>query len=262
MKKRIATEQGYWTCSDKGDIRIEEDYIKVTPTGKHYQIKARNVEINRMSNSGYYSVRINGKDHYIHRLVATLFVKNPDTKNKIYVNHIDGDKLNNNYKNLEWVTPSENMQHASKMGLIKQSKKRNAQVVTNSKEHSWKTQKYTFVKYDLTGKIVEILPPAKENSIKRREAVLDRFTGKGYLWRVGEHLIKSYGEIPEQLNMRGCLVDLKNHKKVYRKIDKDGNIIFEATKIKELPISSSRIIQDFNNEIIYEDGSYWFIDLV
>ena len=53
----------------------------------------------------------------IHRLVAEHFVFNPDPSTKIQVNHIDGDKSNNCAWNLEWVTRSENQQHALKTGL-------------------------------------------------------------------------------------------------------------------------------------------------
>jgi hypothetical protein len=52
---------------------------------------------------------------YVHRLVATHFCKNP--LNKEYVNHIDGNKHNNNKENLEWVTASENCIHAYSLGL-------------------------------------------------------------------------------------------------------------------------------------------------
>ena len=64
---------------------------------------------------GYLRVMIDGKNIFVHRLVAEKYVPNPE--NKPQVNHIDGNKLNNNYKNLEWVTNQENRNHAIKNGL-------------------------------------------------------------------------------------------------------------------------------------------------
>ena len=72
------------------------------------------------SKDNYWSVTLKDKSgKYIkrsmHRLLMETFVPNPD--NKAHVNHIDGNKSNNNLSNLEWATPAENAQHAFATGL-------------------------------------------------------------------------------------------------------------------------------------------------
>lgn len=59
---------------------------------------------------GYVFVNIRGKQYPKHRIVAEVFVPNPDAKP--FVNHIDGNKQNCMSDNLEWCTQSENAKHA------------------------------------------------------------------------------------------------------------------------------------------------------
>lgn len=58
--------------------------------------------------------KINGKverkRYFVHRLVAELFLPNPN--NLPQINHIDGNKENSHISNLEWVSPAENQLHS------------------------------------------------------------------------------------------------------------------------------------------------------
>lgn len=74
-----------------------------------------------MSSNGYLRVTLTSKDNIlrtsVHRLVASIFIPNPE--NKPMVNHKDGIKFHNNVDNLEWVTSSENNKHAIYSGIVR-----------------------------------------------------------------------------------------------------------------------------------------------
>jgi len=79
----------------------------------------------RLNSDGYPTVTAGSKyakrtNVRVHRFVALCFVDNPDRKPE--VNHIDGNKQNNHYTNLEWATRQEQMVHAFKLGLREGSK--------------------------------------------------------------------------------------------------------------------------------------------
>ena len=87
----------------------------ITETGKCYNNNTGKYLQGQIGKNGYKSFMITLPDGskkrcYAHRLVAQHFIPNP--QNKKEVNHIDGDKLNNNVENLEWTTAKENQQHA------------------------------------------------------------------------------------------------------------------------------------------------------
>lgn len=74
----------------------------------------------QMDSRGYYQIGLykdsKQKLVLLHRLVASHFIENPESKEQI--NHIDGNKLNNVSNNLEWCTRKENMVHASQSKLF------------------------------------------------------------------------------------------------------------------------------------------------
>ena len=57
--------------------------------------------------SGYFTLHLNYKKYWVHRLVAETFIPNPE--NKPFVDHIDRNPSNNDVTNLRWVTKQENM---------------------------------------------------------------------------------------------------------------------------------------------------------
>lgn len=58
----------------------------------------------------------------VHRLVALNFIENYE--NKDTVNHKDGNKLNNDISNLEWMSNEENLKHSYVSGIRKRAQKR------------------------------------------------------------------------------------------------------------------------------------------
>jgi HNH endonuclease len=108
-----------------------ENFIECSYLPNGYRINIEGKIINKhnrilkhqISNSGYlfYNLKENKKQKglFLHRCLALAFIPNPE--NKKQVNHIDGNKLNNNLNNLEWCTISENTKHAYKLGLKKET---------------------------------------------------------------------------------------------------------------------------------------------
>lgn len=102
------------------DIKDYEGYYQISNFGNVKNVKTSKLLIGDINNAGYKRVILykpKKKRFFIHRLVALNFCSG--YSNGLVVNHKDGNKLNNYYENLEWVTRSENDLHAEKLGLRK-----------------------------------------------------------------------------------------------------------------------------------------------
>lgn len=102
MEKYIKIENTNYSISNKGNVKND---------------KTNKILVFGISTTGYKFVNIKSKSTKIHRLVAKAFIPNEHGYN--IINHIDGDKLNNNVENLEWCTQSHNLKHAFNIGLRK-----------------------------------------------------------------------------------------------------------------------------------------------
>lgn len=98
-----------------------------------------------MNNRGYLSVQLWNNNKSVHRLVAETFI--PKIEGKYGVNHIDGDKTNNNVNNLEWCTRQENNLHAKSLG---------------AKQYSSDFRGIKIAQYDINNMLIKVYPSLRE----------------------------------------------------------------------------------------------------
>ena len=102
-------------------VKIEGfDNYEVSNLGKVRNIKTGKILKPSLNHNGYLRLWLyennKQKQLYLHRIVATAFIDNPEAKP--CVNHIDENKTNNDLNNLEWCTERENNVHGTRMKRI------------------------------------------------------------------------------------------------------------------------------------------------
>lgn len=120
--KNVKDYETLYQVSDKGDVlSFEKSWDcceNLTAIRKEKLLKP---VLSDKGKKAYKKVRLykdkKWKTYPVHRLVAEHFIPKIDGKN--FVNHKNGNKLDNHYSNLEWVTHKENVHHAWKIGLCK-----------------------------------------------------------------------------------------------------------------------------------------------
>ena len=151
------------------EIEGFENYIICTDGTVHNK-KGHNIS-RWKDNVGYLQVKLSkeGKWYYrrVHRLVAEAFIPNPN--NLKQVNHIDGDKTNNEVSNLEWIDNKNNTQHGYDNNLY-HSKHRNIKIevydkITHQLINTYKSIRETANKLNINRKTLSrILFDDKENN--------------------------------------------------------------------------------------------------
>lgn len=127
--------EGNYTMKEFRKVPSLKFLYEISQDGILRNVKSKKETVFEPDKNGYYRCTIHNKSiadspkHFLrHRLVAECWCNIPERLedypiNKLQVNHIDGDKSNNNCKNLEWVLPFENVRHAVKNNLWYESEK-------------------------------------------------------------------------------------------------------------------------------------------
>lgn len=93
-------------CEEKGF----EGLYAVSREGKVMSLKNGKILKQSVGTHGYLCVNFYNKikvaNRTVHRLIAKAWISNPE--NKLEVDHIDRNKLNNSIENLRWVSHQEN----------------------------------------------------------------------------------------------------------------------------------------------------------
>ena len=117
--KAVKGYESLYEVTENGDIFACERTVKSGKNYKSERLYIRQEKPARLDKYGYKRVTLckNGKlkTITIHRIVATAFLEG---NSKLTVNHIDGNKLNNHYSNLEFISSSENVKHAHRIGIV------------------------------------------------------------------------------------------------------------------------------------------------
>lgn len=112
----IEDYKGIYMISDHGNVKSLQKIVRGS-------LRKERLLKPKKHRDGYFAVVLQNnkkrKNYFVHRLVAIAFCKN--NLQKPDVNHIDGNKENNFYQNLEWVTSKENSIHAVNLGLCPHS---------------------------------------------------------------------------------------------------------------------------------------------
>ena len=148
MKEEWKPVPGYedrYEVSNFGNVRSKERIIRQKDSHGGYMFKVYHGKpvVQTDNGNGYNIVSLSNmgrKNHYVHRLVAELFIDNPNGFN--VVNHLDFNTKNNRVDNLEWTTSAGNVRHSTER--MKHPRCKYKRSVTGEKYITMRGAKYRF----------------------------------------------------------------------------------------------------------------------
>lgn len=196
---------------------------KISNSGIVKNFKTNNI-IKQVLCGQYYKVTLNDspnkklKNYKIHRLVGEYFITNPDNFN--IIDHIDGDKLNNNVTNLRWCSPSTNVNNW----------------------YSKRTKYNKIEQYNLQNELLKtwnsVSSIEKELNIKggsiRGCCNGNMPTYKGFIWKYTQQDRKQQSKTTIDLSNYVCIGKINGNDFSKYSISKDGSIIINTKKQKEI----------------------------
>jgi len=204
-----------YEVSNKGNIRSKEYNDSLGHLRSSKKLKKQ------VNNCGYEYVILSSKEEKhktltVHRIVAKTFIPNPEEKED--VNHIDGNKLNNNVNNLEWTTTQENIIKRYEIGIDGNNYKRVSQFDKDG---------------NLVGSFASSYEAERITGISRTHiggcCRGERLTAGGYVWKFEIEEPKKVEKIDEILMIDDLIPPCgENEYKMWK------NIIIQQNKINEL----------------------------
>lgn len=169
--------EGLYEVSNMGRVRSLDREVR-RPQGSYMQKGC--VLKPGIASNGYYTVSLRkgkgGETKTVHRLVATVFIPNPN--NLPCVNHKDEDRLNNSVCNLEWCTQKYNTKYGTAQSRLSVKKS------------------FAVEQYDLQDNYIRTFPTVREaaeavgvtsgvivNCIRGEWRGRRYLTGGGYKWK-------------------------------------------------------------------------------
>lgn len=161
------------------DINGYKGFYQISNLGRVFSIRSSKIMKTHKNSGGYpivvFSVKGKRTRQLVHRLVANEFVENKNPQRFKIVNHIDEDKTNPRYDNLEWCDKSHNMYHS----MYRMKFKLNSPVI----------------QLDLNGNFVKEYINVGSTPFYSKELISACFEEKeykGYLWKYKNELKRPY----------------------------------------------------------------------